>query len=161
VAGLTSSDESSFPVACGPVLKYAGGQDAFVAKIAHVLLEGEGSLRPGTTLQWKLRATDDAGLRYQVGTSLHEGRIYIDKRKIMLMADPLLLLSVRGALPEVFVDYGGIVSASGRATASLRIPPEPALVGVKTYTVFVTLSPKAPSNIKSISDALSFMITKQ
>ena len=32
-----------------------------------------------------------------------------------------------------------------------KIPADPALAGLKLYTAFVTLSPRAPSGIESIS----------
>ena len=74
LTGETSSDEQSFPVKAGPDLAASGSQDAYIAKIAHTLLEASGAPRPGGTVNLTLTATDDAWLPYVLGSSLAPAR---------------------------------------------------------------------------------------
>ena len=51
VMGYTDSDQQTFPVTVGPDLTHNGGRtDAFVAKVALMLLQGSGGSGPGTTV---------------------------------------------------------------------------------------------------------------
>jgi len=160
VSGYTISDENTFPVAVGPDLTYNGSDETFVAKIALTLLEGSGAPRPGGTVNLLVTASDDAGLAYQIGTSLGTGPIPIDTRQIHLSADGLLMISVGSWWPTVFASYRGVIDSRGQAQAAIHIPNLSALLGIHLHTAFVTLDPKAPSGIKSISNTFSFPITK-
>jgi C1A family cysteine protease len=122
------------------------------------LIEGVGSSRIGGTLQWKLTATEDAGLPYAAGSSFGTGPIRIDTRTIGLSFDSLLWTSIAGLAPTVFKDYQGKIGANRRAEAALVIPDLPAAVGLKIQTAFITLDPKAPSGVKSISNTYGFTI---
>ena len=164
VVGQTWSTESTFPVAVGPDLTYNGGGgtwgDAFVAKVALTLLQGSGAPRPGSAVTLTLTATDDVGLSHLMGSSLGTGPISIGKHKIGLSPDDLLVVSVNGYWPWVFSGYQGVIDSKGQAKASINIPNITALIGQQIHTAFVTLSPSAPSGIKSISNTFSFTITK-
>ena len=83
-----------------------------------------------------------------------------DKRTIPLSADHLLTLSVSGLLPHVFQNYFGWLDGWGRGTASIDIPPWPALIGLRIHSAFITLDPTSPLGIKSISNPISFTITR-
>jgi hypothetical protein len=164
VTGVTQSNETSFPVLVGPDVTYNDGPsaacDAFVAKIAHTDLFASGSSSIGRSLALNLRSSNDAGLPYQVGSSLGNGPIQIDTRQIGLSPDGLLHVSVTGTWPGVFVGYQGVIDSQGQAQAAIQIPSIPALIGVRLHTAFVTLDPKAPSGIRSISNTETFQITK-
>jgi C1A family cysteine protease len=123
------------------------------------LIERVGSPAIGGTVTLKLTATEDAGLPYVAASSLGTGPIAIDTRSLGLSFDPLLLVSVLGQAPTVFKDYQGTIGANRRATAAAAIPALPSLVGITVYSAFVTLDPKAPSGVESISNTCGFEIT--
>ena len=127
---------------------------------ADALITLSGSGKPGTTVNLDLTAPTDAGKPYQVGSSLGTGPIPIGKRQINLSPDNMLVASVGGHLPSVFVGYTGLLDAAGKAQAKLVIPNIPALIGVRLHSAFVTLDTAAPSGIRSISNTFSFSITK-
>ncbi|MBN1609569.1 MAG: SBBP repeat-containing protein, partial [Polyangiaceae bacterium] len=161
LAGSTQSDQQTFPVTVGPDLTYNGGaSDAFVAKIALTLLAAAGTMIPGGQVNLALSASGDAGLPYQMGTSLGTGPIPIDTRRIALSPDGLLVVTVNHGWPSIFSGYRGMISATGQAQAAIHIPALAALIGVRLHTAFVTLHAAAPSGIKSISNTFSFSITK-
>ncbi len=161
VAGHAVSGEmSGFPVKVGPDLTHnQGGRDAYIAKIAFTDIQALGALRPGATMPLLLTATDDAGLVYQVGTSLGTGPILLGARVLSLSPDPLLGLSTSGALPGIFRAYTGTIDSLGQANASIALPNWSFLVGITFHTAFVTLSPTAPAGIKSISNTVSATVT--
>jgi len=161
VTGQTgSSQQLAFPVTVGPDLTYNGGTDAFVAKVALILLTGSGTTRPGGQVDFSLTATDDVGLVYHVGTSLGTGPIPIDSRWLNLSPDDLLRVTVTDLWPWIFSGYRGVIDAQGQAQAAIHIPNVPALIGVRLHSAFVTLDPAAPSGIRSISDTFTFSVTK-
>jgi beta-propeller repeat-containing protein len=158
--GQTSSNEQTFPVGVGPDLTYNGGSyDAFVARVSLTLLEGGGAPRPGGQVALSLTASDDAGLSYQIGSSLGTGPIPIDTRLLNLSPDTLLIVSVGGAIPAIFSNYSGILDSSGTGKAAIIIPNDSILVGIRIHSAFVTIKAGAPSNIGSISNTFSFAIT--
>ena len=170
VAGETTSDEKSFPVKAGPDLTYNGppysslpsiAGDAFVAKVALILLEGAGQTNPGGTHRFTITASTDPGRPYQVGTSLGTGPIMIDTRKLELTFDGVLWAAISGLFPATFVGYQGHIGFSGHAAASVVIPAIPALVGVKIHSAFLTLDASAPSGVRSISNTHSFILTRE
>jgi len=160
VAGSTYSTETTFPVKGGPDPTFNGGCDIFVAKVGFTHLDAGGTPRPGGTIHLMLTSTDDTSLPYQVGTSLGTGPIPIDRRRLGLDPDALLWASVAGLWPSLFSGYRGVIDRQGQAAAAIRIPNVPALLGVRLHSAFVTVSPSAPSRVKSISNTISFSITK-
>jgi hypothetical protein len=119
-----------------------------------------GTTRLGTTVGINLTAAGDAGLGYQAGSSLGTGPIRIVKRLIGLSPDALLSVSMSGLWPWIFSGYRGVLDQRGQAKAAVNIPSFLALVGTRIHTAFVTLDRQAPSGIKSISNTVSFTITK-
>ena len=88
---------------------------------------------------------------------------------------PPLLVENRGVVPEpvafyaegagntVFFTPGGVtfrLEGEGRDAAAIDIPTIQALVGITIHTAFVTLHPRAPSGIYSISNPVAFTITR-
>jgi hypothetical protein len=132
-----------------------------VAKVALTRLQGDTSFaRLATTLTFTLMATNDAGLPYQLGSSLGTGPIPIGTRQLDLSPDNLLLVTVNNYWPWIFSGYRGVIDSKGQAQATIHIPNQPALAGVRVHSAFVTLDPAAPSGVRSISDTFSFTITK-
>jgi hypothetical protein len=123
-----------------------------------VTLVGTGSGLPGTSINFALGASPDAGLPYQMGSSLGNGPIPIDTRKLGLSPDTLLLVSATNVLPTVFQGYAGVLDTKGAAAARLNIPNIPALKGTRIYTAFVTLRATAPSGISNISNSFLFTV---
>lgn len=123
-------------------------------------ITGSGSPSIGQTFALDLLAATDAGLPYQVGTSLGTGPIPMDTRMLRLSPDDLLVLSVQGTLPQVFSGYVGLLDNGGKAQAKLHTPNIPGLVGIRLHSAFVTIKNGAPSNLASISPTCSFTITK-
>jgi hypothetical protein len=119
-----------------------------------------GSTNPGGRVDLQLRTMSDNGLPYQAASSLGTGPIPIDQRKLRLSPDELLRVSTSNALPGIFSGYSGLLDARGEANAAIRLPAIPALVGTRIHTAFVTLDPKAPSGIRSISNPVTVTITK-
>ncbi|MBN2489719.1 MAG: SBBP repeat-containing protein, partial [Planctomycetes bacterium] len=160
LAGYTGSTEQTFPVTGGPDLTHNGGTaDAFVAKITGPCsLAGAGSPSPGGQVNLSLSSSGDAGLVYQLGSSLGNGSIPIDTRRIELSPDTLLVLTVPNAPPGIFQNYAGLLDAHGQAKAAIHIPSLPSLKGIRIYTAFVTLKATAPSGIASISNTFLFSI---
>jgi len=134
--------------------------DGFIAKVAEVTLGGSGATRPGGTVRLLLTATDDANLGYQLGSSLGTGPIPIDTRQLDLSPDNLLLVTVNDYWPWMFQGYRGAIDSRCQAQAAIHIPNLPALIGVRLHSAFVTLSPSEPSGVKSISNTLTFTVTK-
>jgi hypothetical protein len=161
VTGSTNSTEQTFPVTVGPDVTGNGVRDAFVAKVALLDdLTASGLPRPGSTITLNLRANEVRGSPYQLGTSLGTGPIPIDTRRLDLSPDSLLLVAVNDYWPTVFSGYRGVLDGQGQAKAAVNIPNIPALIGIRLHTAFVTVDPKAPSGIKSISNTFSFVIAK-
>jgi hypothetical protein len=125
-----------------------------------VQIVGSGSPSIGNVVTLLLRSPRDSGLPYQVGTSLGTGPIPIGSRPLGLSLDDLLLVTVQGLLPSVFQQYSGVLDATGRASAKIAILNDPALIGVRLHSAFVTLKAGAPFNIQSISNTFSFTVTK-
>jgi len=123
-----------------------------------VTLVGTGSGLPGTSINFALGASPDAGLPYQMGSSLGNGPIPIDTRKLGLSPDALLVLSATNVLPTVFQGYAGVLDGKGAAAARLNIPNIPVLKGTRIYTAFVTLRATAPSGISNISNSFLFTV---
>ena len=63
-------------------------------------------------------------------------------------------------MPAIFTGYRGVIDSRGQAQAAIHIPNMPALIGVRLHSAFVTLSPSAPSGIRSISNTFLFSIAK-
>lgn len=127
-------------------------------EIRHVSLAASGTNKIGTTQTFSLRASNDGGLTYQVGSALGIGPLHIRSRLMGLSLDGLLLISVQGLAPSVFSGYAGSLDPFGNASATMTIPAVSSLVGVWVHTAFLTIAPSSPSGIKSISNPWSLQI---
>lgn len=177
--GSTSGSDDSTPrnttYQCYRVLKSGSGAYAattatsqfstgmLLTKLTYVdaSISGSGSPSIGGTVNLNLLSPADAGLPYQVGTSLGLGPVPIGTRKLGLSLDGLLQVSILGYLPAIFQKYAGnLASPSGTAVAAVVIPKNAGLIGVRLHSAFVTIKPGAPQNLKSISNTYSFTIAK-
>jgi len=132
------------------------GYDDLRYTYAAIILSG--SPAPGGTVTLALSLAADAGLGYQIGSSFGAGPTPIGNGFIGLSVDDLLVLSVSGLLPGTFVNYLGRLDASGKAQAQLRIPGLPALKGLRIHSAYVTLDPRMPSGVRTISATAMFSI---
>jgi hypothetical protein len=118
-----------------------------------------GTPRPGGTVSLMLTAASDAGLFYQAGSSLGTGPIPVGNRRIGLSPDALLQVSAGNLWPWIFKGYRGTLDQRGQAAATIHIPNASALVGTRIHTAFVTMDPKAPWGIRSISPTVTITVT--
>ena len=118
-----------------------------------------GSTSPGGTVDLNLSSAADAGRTFQVASSLGTGPIPIGSRSLDLSPDNLMVVTVNGYLPTVFVNYSGVLDASGQAKAQILIPNLPVLKGVRIHSAFITLDPAAPFGISNISSTETLSIT--
>ena len=126
--------------------------------VAQAVLVGSGSPRPGNTILLDLTSPADAGLPFQLATSLGTGPIVLGSRQIDLSPDDLLVVTIFGYLPSIFVNYAGLLDPSGKAQAKINLVAAPGLVGVRLHSAFVTLQASAPFGIQSISNTFSFTV---
>ena len=120
-----------------------------------LILAGASSI--GSTQTIDIASPDEPMTGYAVGLSGGNTGIEIDTRTIPLRDDHVLRLTLQSSLPSL-VDFTGILDAQGCASARLRIPNEPSIVGQTLWAAFVTLDPMAPSGISQISSSTSFTI---
>lgn len=138
----------------------ASGTYALKVRLTYqsTVLSISGSPSPGGTIDLDLLSPSDPGALYQIASSLGTGPIPVGSRTLNLSPDDLLVVTVFGYLPSVFVNYSGGLSAGGRARGNIRLLNNPALTGVRIHTAFVILDPSAPQGIRSISNTASFTI---
>ncbi len=125
---------------------------------AHVSLTTTGSGQIGTTVRYDLSAPLDAGLPYQLASSLGTGPITVDDRVLRLSFDAVMSLSITGLLPTVFERYARALDASGNGFARFNVPNVPALIGIQIHSAFVTIDTSATQVIRTISHTASFRI---
>jgi hypothetical protein len=115
-----------------------------------VLIGATGSTpKIGTTYQMQLRAAQPANTVFLCAASLGAAGIPIDTRKIPLSLDALLVISI--STPGVF-NFVGVLDAQGDGAPSIRIPNDPALVGLSMHIAGLTFVGTAPSGIGNISN---------
>lgn len=117
-----------------------------------------GSPTPGGQVTLDLLSPGDAGLSYVLGASFGNGPIPIDTRTLGLTPDDLLVVTTGNLLPTVFVNYRGVLDASGMAQATMNLLNDPRLSGIRIYNAFITLSASAPSGVRSISPSVLLSI---
>ena len=135
-----------------------GYSDKLRLTVLQVAIAGSGTPRPGGTVDLDLVAPSDAGLPYQVASSLGTGPTPIGTRSIGISVDNVFGASVSGLLTAIFKDYSGLLDGNGKAKAQLILPSITQLVGVRIHSAFVTVKSGEPENIKSISGTYSFTV---
>ena len=111
-----------------------------------------GDLTPGSTNRVRLNVPADASFPYVLAASLGTTPgIPTPRGTIPLNPDGLFLVS---QLPSsVFQRFQGFLGPTGRADATLAIPPGSALVGLRFFLGFVTWGPGPPGGLQTISAA--------
>jgi len=138
--------------------------DNFAATAATItpILSGSGAPRPGAVVRLDLAPLSEITKPYFLGASFGLGPIPIIYYgiaiwELALSPDPLLWVSLSGSLPTIFRDFAGTTDKQGKATASIQIPAEPALIGLTIHTAFATYSGQ---QFTVVSNTYSFTITK-
>jgi len=79
---------------------------------------------------------------YQMAASLGQRpALALGNYQVFLTVDPIFLVSVLFG-PPIFTNYGGTVSTSGIATATLNVPTIPQLVGIDVFHAAVLYNSK-------------------
>ncbi len=123
-----------------------------------IRIVGSNTPQVGKTETMTLIADPAPGKPYQCASSLGLGPIQVDQRQLNLTPDNMMVASVFGQLPTVFQNYTGVLSARGRGTAMVNIPPFGFLVGIDIHNAFVVLDAGSPSGIEYISTTYTFKI---
>jgi len=112
----------------------------------------------GTTYPMGLSAVTDGGKAYMAAVTVSGVApfIGIGRRYVPLTPDSLFFVSVANVLPTVFVNFQGLMSASGTGQARLTIPNLAPLVGTQVDACFVTFD---ASGVSAISNPWGFRIT--
>lgn len=123
-----------------------------------IRIVGSNTPQVGMTETLSLIADPSPGKPYQCASSLGLGPIQVDRRQLNLSPDNMMVASIFGQLPTVFQNYTGVLSARGRGTAQVNIPPFGFLVGIDIHNAFVVLDAGSPSGIEYISTTYTFKI---
>lgn len=125
------------------------------------ILQGAMSPRIGQTADWVLDDLLGGNLAYVTAVSFGKAGIPLpvpDIRSIPLTYDSLVFLSVANLLP-ILQNFQGFFPGPGQAVVKIAIPNVPALVNLQLHMAFVTLKPKSPSGVLTVSKPYSFTIT--
>ena len=68
--------------------------------------------------------------------------------------ESILWASMGWSAPSIFQNYAGFLDAKGRGSATLAIPGNPALIGVKLYNAFLVHDRAARSALGMISNTV-------
>lgn len=136
----------------------AGLKTRFTVEV--ITIAAAGSPAIGGTVDLNLSAPADAGLTYQVASSLGQGPIPLGTRNVPLSLDGLLQITVQGLVPGIFAQYAGKLDTKGAGVAKVILPKNTGLIGVRFYSAFLTLQASAPLGIKSISSNVLVTVTK-
>jgi hypothetical protein len=114
-----------------------------------------GPLTPGSRNRVLLRAPVEVGRAYRMGAAFSSTPgLPTPQGTIPLSLDPLLLASRSAS--EVFEGFGGVLDGSGRAEASLNVPPGDRLSGMRFYLAYVTLD--SSGGLRMISAAIPVFV---
>ena len=139
--------------------EYSGGGGPKVCfTYNEILITLGGSPGPGGTVDLDLLSAADANKLYQAASSLGTGPIPIGSRMLYLSPDDLMVVTVNGYLPTIFMNYTGKLDSAGKAKAHIKIPNDPVLKGVRIHSAFITLDSSAPFGVSQISNTATFTI---
>jgi len=110
---------------------------------------------PGQPYRLMVSSPGEAGAAYMIGLSFgfHPGITLPDGRSIHLNPDPLLVASLTNA--GIFKGFQGWLNHRGEGPATLEIPRQRLLSGVRFFAVAITL---ANQQIRTISEPLGVTI---
>jgi len=104
---------------------------------------------PGQTVTLFLDSPADPGRAYVLACSFARAPglpVFPDGRVVSLAPDPLFWWSL-GSQTGPFLGFLGTLDGLGRAQASIQLPPDPALIGLRWFVSGVTFDPASPRTI--------------
>ncbi|MBN2492080.1 MAG: hypothetical protein JXQ29_14630 [Planctomycetes bacterium] len=113
---------------------------------------------PGSrvALTFDVTAAPGPNLGYQAAVSQGwRGGVQLPGGQVPLTPDSFFFVTAQNLLPSIFTGFGGKLDAQGRATASITVPPIPALDSVALYMAFVVYD---TTGVRGISRAHKFQI---
>lgn len=126
--------------------------DRATSPVASITTTSTGKL--GTTATLDLVAPMSARKPYRVASALGLGPIGFDQRFVGLAPDAIFFASFFDQLNVVFMNYGGMLDAGGKASAKLVIPNDANLRGLIVQTAFFTFDRNAMSGVAEASTSL-------
>jgi len=121
-------------------------------------MSSTGAPKIGTTYPLDLTALQDGGKPYVAALTISGllPLIQIGRRYIPLTADTMFFLTVSNVLPGIFMNFQGVLGATGAGQAKVVIPNVPALVGLQFDGCFMTYD---LSGVRAISNPWRFQVT--
>ena len=121
-------------------------------------MNSTGAPKIGTTYPVGLSAVTEGGKAYITALSMSGLMpvLKLNRRFLPITTDSLFYLTVVNVLPGVFVNFQGLLTASGTAQAGVAIPNAVALIGVQIDGCFVTYD---GSGVHALSNPWGFQIT--
>ena len=105
---------------------------------------------PGGVFNIRIRFANHPGKPYVAAASLSpRPGIPVDSRTIPLTPDNFFAASV--VIPQIFVNFQGVLDLNGRASPYIPIPNAAVLKGFRFFLAAVVVDPAAPSSIAQIS----------
>jgi hypothetical protein len=129
---------------------------AYLTKLCMVVedehnLWGLNTPTAGAAFNVSIRFASHPGKPYVAAASFSpRPGIPVDARVVPLTPDNLFVLSL--TIPQIFVNFAGVLDANGRAAPRVLLPKIPGLKGLRIYLAAVVVDPKAPSAIAQISE---------
>ena len=121
-------------------------------------MDSTGAPKIGTTYPLNLSAVTEGGQAYATALSMSGLMpvLQFDRRFVPIAADSIFYLTLLNVLPTVFINFQGVLSASGTASAGVAIPNAVPLVGLQVDGCFVTYD---GTGARAISNPWGFQIT--
>ena len=118
-----------------------------------------GAPKINTTYPLDLSAVTEGGQAYATALTVSGlmPALQFNRRFVPIAADSIFYLTVLNVLPTVFVNFQGVLNASGTVQAGVAIPNAAALVGLQVDGCFVTYD---GSGARALSNPWGFQITK-
>ena len=112
----------------------------------------------GTTYPLDLFGATEGGKTYVAAVTMSGlgSLVQVNRRFLPIVPDTLFYLAVLNVLPGTFVNFNGVLTATGTGQAKVAIPTIPALVGIKIDGCFVTFD---VGGLRAISNPWGFTIT--
>ena len=122
-------------------------------------ISSTGTPQIGTTYAMPISSVTEGGKAYGAAATVSglSAMVQIGRRFVPLAWDSVMFVCVANALPTVFVDFHGVLGATGTGQAKVAIPNLAALVGVDVDACFAAYD---ASGIGAISNPWRFQITK-
>jgi len=150
-----------YQLPAGPATLIPAGQDPFygvtegpIEIIGRRPVAGRGPATPGSDYDLLVHFLREGGKAYQLAASggVRPG-INVGARNIPLNVDGLFLQSL--TIPAIFVGFSGVLDATGRATARVRLP---ALAGLRGFRMFFSGVTYDAGGIRKIAEPIGMTV---